>query len=80
MVFSGRHSALRLNDLYELDVDTCKWRVIKFGDDIPAPVGRSWATLTYNNDADYFMLYGGIDSNDYPLNESEFLFYLYYFD
>uniref|UniRef100_A0A914ZBZ0 Kelch repeat protein n=1 Tax=Panagrolaimus superbus TaxID=310955 RepID=A0A914ZBZ0_9BILA len=68
-LFGGRHSTIRLNDLYEMDVGTYKWRELKFGNDIPKPIGRSWATLTYNPDANYFLLYGGISANDYPLNE-----------
>jgi hypothetical protein len=68
-LFGGRHSTVRMNDLFELDVGTYKWRELKFGNEISKPIGRSWATLTYNPDANYFFLYGGIDPNNFPLNE-----------
>ena len=67
-LFGGRHANVRLNDLYRLDLSTFMWTAVEF-EEISRPVGRSWATLTYNPEGQYLFLYGGLSADSVPLSD-----------
>lgn len=68
-LFGGRHADTRLNDLYRLDLRTFFWTRIEFDSIVQPPIGRSWATLTYNPDGEYMMLFGGLSSDNMALSD-----------
>jgi len=67
-LFGGRHANVRLNDLYRLDVNTFVWNAIEF-EEVSKPIGRSWASLTYNPEGKYLFLYGGLSADSAPLSD-----------
>ncbi|KAE9547926.1 hypothetical protein FO519_008863 [Halicephalobus sp. NKZ332] len=67
-LFGGRHAQVRLNDLYRLDLRTFMWTMIEF-EEVTKPIGRSWASLTYNPEGQYLLLYGGLSADSAPLSD-----------
>ncbi|XP_059159649.1 kelch domain-containing protein 2-like isoform X1 [Physella acuta] len=66
-LFGGRHQALRLNDLYCLDMESLTWSG-SISCSGPVPEARSWHTMS-NIGKSQLILYGGFNNGNQPLDD-----------
>ncbi|XP_076801244.1 kelch domain-containing protein 2-like [Clavelina lepadiformis] len=63
----GRHLGERLDDFYELSLETYTWTFIRCMS-VEKPIGRSWHTLT-SISSDQIFLFGGLDTTRNVLSD-----------